>query len=153
MCNSVFIFFISEHNFIDICSQNTITGHSIQLRHSAISPHTNFDQCSCVVTPEVCNTTAKLRFQSVDVRLHSINNNLTECSQESRLEIVGQKELKTYSCESGKFLHGFETFHESRENNLVVYLHKQQKRFPQEVWLQVSGKNSHIVSITNLRKI
>lgn len=126
-----------------MCSQATVTSRAVQIHHSAVLSPSSQEQCSCVITPDVCNTTAKLRFQAVDVRLHNINNNLTECSHESRIEVVGQKERKMYQCEQGKFLHGFEPFHESRENNLVVYLHKKLKMFPQEVWLQISGGYGH----------
>jgi hypothetical protein len=55
------------------------------------------------------------------------------------MELIGQWDKKLYSCESGKFLHGFEDFHISSENNMVLFLHKRPRVYPTKVWLEVQG--------------
>lgn len=131
---------ISGSDFVDMCTQSSRVGSSIHIYHSAISSSSFNDRCTCIITPDNCNTSATLRFRAVDIRLHNINKNLSECSRESRLELVGQKEIKTYNCEQNHFLHGYMNLHQSRENSLVLYLHKKQKIFPQHVWMEVSSK-------------
>lgn len=131
--------FFPERSFIDICAQHTVTGKSVHIHHSAIPPSIyNYNQCSCSISPDVCNTTATLKFRAVDVRLHS-RDNLSMCQQGSRIELIGQREKKMYSCEKGKYLHGFEDFHVSGENNIMLYMHKLHRIYPAKVWLEVQG--------------
>ncbi|KAL4241050.1 hypothetical protein ACF0H5_001828 [Mactra antiquata] len=135
---------ISDYSFIDICSEHTVTAKSVHIHHSAILRGMyNYNQCSCLITPDVCNTTAKLTFRSVDVRLHSLNN-LTKCTTQSRVELIGQNERKVYGCETNKFLHGFETFHVSNENNIMLYLHKKPRVFPTKIWLEVEASSPDV---------
>lgn len=130
---------ISDLSLIDICSQHTVVGTSVHLHHSAIPPSVySYNQCQCSISPEVCNTTATLKFRAVDVRLHG-RDNLTSCDSNSRVELIGQREKKQYGCQSGKFLHGFEKFHTSSENNMMLYLHKRPREYPSKVWLEVQA--------------
>lgn len=128
---------IDDKYFIDICSQASTTGQTVHLHHNGlISSSYNYPQCSCVITPANCNNTATLRFKAVDIRLHS-NDSLSDCSSQSRIELIGQNERKVVECDTGQFQYGFEDFHISQENGMVLYLFKRTREFPAKVWLQV----------------
>ena len=79
----------------------------------------------------------------MDVRLHS-NDSLSDCSSQSRIELIGQNERKVVECTTGQFQYGFEDFHLSKENGMVLYLFKRTREFPAKVWLQVESKYDKI---------
>ena len=134
------IFIFADQSFIDVCSQSSVTSRSVHLHHTGLIPTVyNYQQCSCVIAPADCNNTATLKFRVVDMRLHS-NDNLTSCSTESRIELIGQNERKVYSCEKEQFLYGFNDFHISNENGMVLYLYKNAREYPTKVWLEVQSK-------------
>lgn len=128
---------IDDQSFIDICSQASVTGKSVHLHHKGLIPTAyNYQQCSCVVAPTDCNNTATLNFRVVDLRLQS-NDSLSACSQDSRVELIGQNERRVFGCEKGKFLYGFDDFHISNENGMVLYLYKKAREYPTKIWLEV----------------
>lgn len=128
---------IDDQSFVDICSQASVTGKSVHLHHKGLIPTAhNYRQCSCVIAPADCNNTATLNFRVVDLRLHS-NDSLTSCTSESRVELIGQNERKIFNCEKNKFLYGFDDFHSSSENGMVLYLYKKDREYPTKVWLEV----------------
>ncbi|XP_052790236.1 uncharacterized protein LOC128224425 isoform X2 [Mya arenaria] len=137
---------VTRNQFVDMCSQQTVTAKTVHLQHSAVLSSHNFDQCSCIVTPDSCNTSTRLEFRAVDIRLHSVGDteNISKCTTASRLELVGQKDLKRYSCHPDAFLHGFKTFHVTSEKNVMLYLHKKHREYPQSVWLEVKASNPEV---------
>ena len=98
-----------------------------------------------MVAPADCNNTATLKFRVVDLRLQS-NDSLSACSQESRVELIGQNERRVFGCEKGKFLYGFDDFHISNENGMVLYLYKKAREYPTNIWLEVQSKYFHCLS-------
>ena len=124
-----------------MCTSQTVTGKSVNIHHSSLHSPYRYDQCSCMVTPANCTATTRLEFRAIDVRLHSISDDDTidNCSIGSRLEIVGQRDLKRYDCQRNRFMHGYELFHVSSEKNLALYLHKKYRQFPQTMWMEVKG--------------
>lgn len=140
---------IDDKSFIDVCSQASVTGKSVHLHHTGLIPTAyNYQQCSCVIAPADCNNTATLKFRVVDLRLQS-NDSLSSCSTESRVELIGQNERRIFSCEKDKFLYGFDDFHISNENGMVLYLYKKDREYPTKVWLEVQTSQPGIdVTVT-----
>ncbi|XP_052262551.1 uncharacterized protein LOC127866172 isoform X2 [Dreissena polymorpha] len=135
---------ISKDLFIDMCSQHYVTAKSVNIHHATMLSPYNAQQCSCIVTPEVCNTSADIEFYAIDVRLHSGFEDLRNCSTSSRIELVGQNEVKQYGCTPNKFQHGMQLFYKTSEQNVIMYLHKMPRQFPQKVWLHVKASLSSV---------
>ena len=136
-------FCISDDSMIDMCSTMTRTSKSVYLHHSSFGPYSSSSSlCTCIISPTECNNATTFKFRAIDISLHN-RHNLSSCTEDSRLELIGQREIKTYRCKENEFLRGFEKYYDSRQNGMELRLYTAYMQYPTHVLLEVKGKNKY----------
>ncbi|KAL3877704.1 hypothetical protein ACJMK2_035370 [Sinanodonta woodiana] len=128
---------INDDDFIDICSDITREGRSFHLHYTATGSKRESlgsQRCTCVITTNNCNSTATLSFKAVDIRLHE-NDDITKCSTQARLDLIGHSDRKMLICEKNTFIRGFQEMYRSMGSYIILHLNVRPQHYPSKFWV------------------
>ncbi|KAK3580722.1 hypothetical protein CHS0354_005729 [Potamilus streckersoni] len=128
---------VNDDDFIDICSDITREGKSFHLHYTATGSKMESletRRCTCVITTNNCNSTATLSFKAVDIRLHE-NNDITKCSPQARLDLIGHSDRKMLMCEKNTFIRGFQEMYRSMGSYIILHLSVRPQHYPSKFWV------------------
>ena len=134
---------IADSTFIDICSNDTLRGSSINLIYNGSRMSDNPGRpanCNCAISTSNCESPARLRFRGVDIRLQQ-NNNIRNCHPHSRFTITDTGGSRNFECQEDHFYKGYDDIYFSYSPYARVSLYNQPGLFPSQLWLSVEGED------------
>lgn len=137
---------IDDNTFVDICSNSTVYGQAVNIILNGTQPtqipgFANSHLCACVISTSDCDSSARLQFQAVDVRLHQ-NQNITQCHPHSSFDITDgeyNSRPRYFRCQENRFYRDFIDIYYSRKPYARISLYNKPELNISQLWLYIKA--------------